>query len=289
MKGIIYKYTFPDGKVYIGQTRRAMAARHKEHLNPSTGPLNSGFWKAYQTVGEPTLEILEVIETDDVTTLVDLLNSKETKYISKYRATDPQYGYNRKEIATAFNPDNAILQKKIREELKKVEEEVNARFWTILRKIEAGDQASLTEDEKTIIRDSLLQDNLFENALREIMNPDDFSIREGGDLFWLEEALDFATFVYREEREEEICRYVAENAIEILQQGKQGRIIQQIDTSGNVVHEYVTKEQICDAFNIIRIDNITNVLKGRQKSAYGFFWRYKPTDNSPTEEYTLSL
>ena len=278
MKGTIYKYTFPDGKVYIGQTRRPIAARHKEHLNPSTGPLNTGFWEAFQTIGEPTLVILEVVEAEDVTTLVDLLNKKETSYIAKYRATDPHYGYNRKEIATAFNPDNAILQKKIREELKKVEEEVNVRFWPILRKIEAGDQASLTEDEKMIIRDSLLQDNLFENALREIMNPDDFTIREGGDLFWLEEAQDFATFVYTEEREEEICRYVEEHATEILQQRKQGKIIQQIDADGNVIHEYVTKQQICDAFNIIRIDNITNVLKGKQKSAYGFYWRYKPTD-----------
>ena len=111
------------------------------------------------------------------------------------------------------------------------------------------------------------------------MNPEDFSIRVGGDLFWLEEALEYAVLTYKEEREEEIRRYVAENAIEILQQGKQGRIIQQIDSEGNLVHEYVTKEQICDAFNLIRIDNITNVLKGKQKSAYGFFWRYKPVDD----------
>lgn len=281
MKGYIYKYTFPDGKVYIGQTRRPMVARHKEHLNPSTGPLNSGFWEAYQTVGEPKLDILEVVEAEDVTAFVDQLNSKETIYISEYRATDPQFGYNRKEIATAFNPDNAILQRWIREELKKVEEEVNVRFWPIMRKIEAGEQASLTKDEKKVIRNSLLQDNLFENALREIMNPDDFTIREGGNLFWLEEALDFAAFVYKEEREEAIYQYVAENAIEILEQGKQGKIIQQIDAGGNVVHEYVTKEQICDAFNIIRIDNITNVLKGKQKTAYGFFWRYKPAKDEP--------
>ena len=276
VKGYIYKYTFPDGKVYIGQTRRPMAVRHKEHLNPSTGPLNSGFWEAYQAIGEPKLEILEVVEVEDVTTLVDLLNKKETLYISEYHATDPQYGYNRKEIATAFNPDNAILQKKIQEGLKELEEEVDVRFWSIMRKIEAGDQASLTDDERTIIRDSLLQDNLFDHALREIMNPDDFTIRDGGDLFWLEEALDFASFVYKEEKKEELCRYVTEHATEILQQGKQGKIIQQLDADGNVIYEYVTKEQICEAFNIIRIDNITNVLKGKQKSAYGFKWRYKP-------------
>lgn len=277
-KGLIYKYTFPDGKVYIGQTRRPMAVRHQEHLNPSTGPANSGFWEAYQTVGEPVWEILEVVEAEDVTTLVDLLNRKETAYIIEGKATNPQYGYNKREIATVYNPDSAILQKRIREELQKVDAEAGIRFQSIMEKIEAGDHASLTENEKAFIRDSLLQDNLFGNALRETLNPDDFSLREGGDPFWLEEALDFASFVYKEEREDEICRFVEENADQILREGKEGKIIQQIDKNGNVVGEYVTKEQICEAFNIVRIDNITNVLKGRQKSAYGFFWRYKPVD-----------
>ncbi|SKC52911.1 hypothetical protein SAMN06298214_1190 [Bacteroidales bacterium WCE2004] len=253
-----------------------MGARHKEHLNPSTGPANSGFWEAYQTLGEPTWEILEVVDAEDVTTLVDLLNSKETAYIVEANATDPRYGYNKREIATTYSPDSAILQKRIREELQKLEAEASIRFQSVLQKIEAGDQASLTEKEKAFIRESLFQNNIFDNALRETLNPDDFSLRDGGDLFWLEEALDFASFVYKEEREEEICRFVEENADQILREGKEGKIIQQIDKDGNIVREYVTKAEICEAFNIIRIDNITNVLKGKQKSAYGFFWRYKP-------------
>lgn len=48
MKGYIYKYTFADGKFYIGQTRRNPEIRHREHLNPIIGPANTGFWEAYQ-------------------------------------------------------------------------------------------------------------------------------------------------------------------------------------------------------------------------------------------------
>lgn len=43
MKGYIYKYTFSDNKVYIGQTRRNPEIRHKEHLSESVGPMNSVF------------------------------------------------------------------------------------------------------------------------------------------------------------------------------------------------------------------------------------------------------
>ena len=72
MKGYIYKYTFPNGKTYIGQTRRHISIRHKEHLNPSIGPLNPGFWKAYQELGEPKLEIIKVIESNNKQDLINI-------------------------------------------------------------------------------------------------------------------------------------------------------------------------------------------------------------------------
>lgn len=51
MKGIIYKYTFPDGKVYIGQTRNP-EKRKREHVDPKIGPVNTGFGK-HISVMEP--------------------------------------------------------------------------------------------------------------------------------------------------------------------------------------------------------------------------------------------
>ncbi len=52
-KGYIYKYTFPDGKVYIGQTRRPPEERHREHFDEKIGKLNTKFWEAYETIGMP--------------------------------------------------------------------------------------------------------------------------------------------------------------------------------------------------------------------------------------------
>ena len=39
--GVIYLYTFPNGKVYVGQTRRDPKVRHREHLQGSRGRLRT--------------------------------------------------------------------------------------------------------------------------------------------------------------------------------------------------------------------------------------------------------
>lgn len=58
MKGYIYKYTFPDGKVYIGQTKN-LENRKRQHLDPSSGPTNTGFWEAYQRFGTFEFEVIK--------------------------------------------------------------------------------------------------------------------------------------------------------------------------------------------------------------------------------------
>ena len=93
--------------------------------------------------------------------------------------------------------------------------------------------------------------------------------------FMLGEAIDYAIWLYMEETREIIWQYVSENANEIIRRAKKGKIIQQLDKNGNVLREFESHDEIREAFNIVRLDNIINVIKGRQKSAYGFYWRYK--------------
>ena len=95
MKGIIYKYTFPDGKVYIGQTRRHPEKRKREHVDAIVGPTNSGFWEAYKKFGEPQYEELYEVELDNVDELVYVLNVMETMFIQFYKADRPEFGYNK--------------------------------------------------------------------------------------------------------------------------------------------------------------------------------------------------
>jgi len=274
MKGYIYKYTFPNGKIYIGQTRRPLAMRHAEHLNLSTGPLNPGFWEAYQTVGTPVLSVLETIEDDDLTRLVNLLNRKETEYIFNENATDPNYGYNRKTTATSYSPDVNILNKEFSRLCKEVEKEKRPFFKKLSEKLFNGKKDELSEEEKAFVSNYIEHNNIFVHSEEEqfFSEEDSFAKEEG---FMFEEAVDYAIWLYNEETREIICQYIAENASEIIRRVKQGKIIQQLDMDGNVLREFASQDEIREALKIVRIDNIINVIKGRQKTAYGFMWRYK--------------
>ena len=278
MKGYIYKYTFPDGKIYIGQTRRPIEIRHREHLNPSTGPLNPGFWSAYQSVGEPTLTILETFESDDLTALVNMMNVRETYFIHKERASDPQYGYNDKSVATAYSPETKLLEKEVEVRFERVRNTIMPFFDGISDKILQGCQEELNNDEKAFIKEYLLNSdkNFHADWLKEEMDSNNYSLDGINESDIFEMALDEAISSYLEDLFELTQQYVLENANELMSNRQNERIIQQLDKEGNVIREYQNQSEIREQFQISRVDNIINVIKGRQRTAYGYSWRYKP-------------
>lgn len=91
--GIIYKYTFPNGKVYIGQTIHPRA-RHIQHLCESTGTCNAAFWRAYKKYGTVDYSVIERISADSREELCDKLNEAEIHYISHYKSDNSKFGYN---------------------------------------------------------------------------------------------------------------------------------------------------------------------------------------------------
>ena len=92
-KGIIYMYTFPNGKVYIGQTINPVS-RKAQHFCESTGFRNIAFWRAYKKYGTYHYEVLENVEEESKEYLCERLNLLEQEYISKYNSTNPNHGYN---------------------------------------------------------------------------------------------------------------------------------------------------------------------------------------------------
>ena len=65
-KGYIYKYTYPNGKVFIGSTTVSVKESHYQHMCASRNPHRWTLcdWAIY-VYGEPTVETIETIEVAD--------------------------------------------------------------------------------------------------------------------------------------------------------------------------------------------------------------------------------
>ena len=273
MKGIIYKYTFPDGKVYIGQTRNP-EKRKRDHIDPKTGPVNTGFWEAYQRFGKYEYEVIREIESDDEDELIDLLNRWESGYIYQYKADNPEYGYNRSSYASVGLKSNKILRR--------VYNTIQENYFN--SEIEVLDSAQnkiwktkqpLTEEELFLITEKY-PDKIWLDALKDFdfKNLRKNRITEQRE-FYLEEHLGFVRNNIWLHSQYIAAKYVRERWQQIIEETRLAEIIVQIDKDGNVIKEYSSILEICQAFNIARGDNVRNVLKGRQKTAYGFYWKYK--------------
>lgn len=79
-EGIIYRYVFDNGLMYIGQTKQELMKRHRGHLSDDTFVDNALRTHQYR------LEILEIVKIEE-------LDRKEQEYIAKYNTIKPN-GYN---------------------------------------------------------------------------------------------------------------------------------------------------------------------------------------------------
>lgn len=95
MRGVIYKYTSPSNKIYIGQTlneymRRAM---WKNIKHPYAGVYINRARKKYG-YNSFRYEVIASIEGEDEDIIRKELNRLERKFISLYGSDNPAIGYN---------------------------------------------------------------------------------------------------------------------------------------------------------------------------------------------------
>jgi len=273
-KGYIYKYTFPDGKVYIGQTRRPPEERHREHFDEKIGKANPRFWEAYQTVGTPIFEIIETIECHRVQDLVSQLNDAETQYIQQYKAANPQFGYNVRESAYVPIPRDAVLDA----EFERIWIERAEKWYPTF--VSVQDKCFYTfeplDEEELAFCNEILKENIFQGAITEF-GFDFHNLKENSEdaRFFFGEALSYAETVFCEDNWEEIRNYIEENKERILSENSPETTIVKIDKNGRVVKEYVSPSEIREEMGLPNLNNIYNALEGKQRTAYGFIWRYK--------------
>lgn len=115
-RGFIYKYTFPNGKVYIGQTKVSVKVRHYQHMSASRDPQRRTLCEvAIAKYGEPQCETIETIEVGDheFSKLSNLLDEAEKKWIRHYDSTTASgKGYNVHEGGKILEPRELLLQER---------------------------------------------------------------------------------------------------------------------------------------------------------------------------------
>lgn len=150
-KGYIYKYTFPNGKVYIGQTSVSVKQRHLQHMSDSKNPNKRTICEvAIAKYGAPRLDIIETIEVDDnkITELIEKLSKAEKKWIKKYDSTNVTKGYNIQNGGEIKTPEEFILQEKWYEMFEKEEwGNLIAYYTELLRSI--GNKICVTGEKLT--------------------------------------------------------------------------------------------------------------------------------------------
>lgn len=127
MRGVVYKYTSPSGKVYIGQTCRERKRRNEFLRKDGRYTRGSFIEEARKKYGPENFryEVLFSIEGNDKEEVVKVLNYWEEYYISEYNSTDRRFGYNMAKGATCnvgivlSDESRKRLGEKSRERMKK--------------------------------------------------------------------------------------------------------------------------------------------------------------------------
>ncbi len=291
MKGYIYKYTFPDGRVYIGQTRRLPKIRDWEHFG-KIGKANPRLWDAYKQLGKkPDIVILETIEASRVQDLVEKLNELETKYIQEYQSSNPEYGLNIAHRGNVPIPRDNVLDK----EFERIWISKAEKWYPILESIKNKifkTYEPLTEEEMAFYETYLIDENVaFVDGLKKHeFNINDLRSNSDDALFIMDQTICMADYIFQTSTCEQINQYIKQNKEQILAEDKPEPYIVQMDKAGSVICEYSSSAEIKEKLQLRNLTNIFNCIEGKQKSAYGYIWRYKKdVDNDTNKQLSFDL
>lgn len=117
MKGIIYKYTSPSNKVYIGQTIH----EHRRYMTHKRGDGDTKFCRAIRKYGFEnfTYEVIFTIDNEDRKRIKEKLDFMERYYIRKYDSFNNGYNMTLGGDGGAGAKHTEEFKEKISERMKK--------------------------------------------------------------------------------------------------------------------------------------------------------------------------
>jgi group I intron endonuclease len=265
---IVYKHTAPNGKVYIGQTKKTIQDRWKNGKG-YTCHRHGWFWKAIEKYGwdniahEILCDNLDKAEADYY----------EKYYIDHYQSTDKKYGYN---CQSGGSRDY------------KYSEESKRNISAGLKQYYAVNGCPSTNKAREILQKKqgrqIVQYDLDGNKIEEYM-----SAYEAGQKTGIPHHKINATLCLPDRNKQAggyMWRY-KENAPERLEPLRKKRPCAQYDLKGNLIREW---EDVKDADKAMSKHQKRNPIErccdGKGfKTAYGFQWRFIDSNTQKIEAY----
>lgn len=98
MIGVVYKFTLPNGKIYIGETIQKLSARISKHKSNSR-VLSTPLYSDINIYGWDNVDISILFKTKELDSsykdkIKYIIRRIETAFIDHYKSDDPNIGYN---------------------------------------------------------------------------------------------------------------------------------------------------------------------------------------------------
>lgn len=234
--GYIYKiYNTENDKIYIGQTRRSIDIRWKQHLlsSKSDKDKNTVLYRAMNKYGVDkfNIQLIQEYSFESKEELIKILNEEEIKYISKYNSIKPN-GYNMQ-----------LGGKSPTESLKQPVDQYSLDG-KLLNSYESLSEACSSSDKK------LNYKHISECCRGKLYTSGGYVWRWTGEPFDKYDTSD--------------KRYVP-----IDQYSKDGVFIKHYNSCADATYEVFGKVDKSYSSHIV------SCCRGQRKTAYGFVWRYK--------------
>ena len=238
----------------------------------TTGRSNPGYYDAFKRLGEPKYEILFQEDFTNILEREITLCRIETYYIEYYHATDPRYGYN----IVKSSPMTAGARKAIEGKIDELTKELLAlrmrdynNIWDKL----CNEKEPLTPAELYFVKENFREKNIWQSCI-DGFDFNDYSNNSDEEWdFLVDDALPMIKCIIETDTKDEVLHYVANNADMVFADSNEKAILR-ISEYGDI-KEYQSINDVCEDMKVARPDNIRNVLRGEQKKAYGYFWKYK--------------
>lgn len=296
---IVYKYTSPSGKIYIGQTSGTIKSRagsngvhylSKNRNGEYTQPYIANAILKYGFDNFKKEILCEGLSREEA-------NQKEKEFILLYNSTDRKYGYNIKSGGENFSDEDRINQS---ESMKKAWANPNSKYHTMIHnfvpteefkekvsKILKQKYESMTEEEligrcRALTKDPINQYDLDGNFVKQWLSM--YELEQNGfnrhninavcKRRTTPKGYTISTYKGYQWRYSSDCDDIGKyERPKKYSDCKQFRKIALIDKNGEVIKEYTSIVEAADELNL-NPNGITGVCRGRYKTTKGYIFKY---------------